>query len=245
MSLAQVYVWGTILENNFGVRPGKGGDVSFGVSLTGGQELLTALQGGLYDNVHVPFVYGAHSVVSREIVGPSDYAALEAHLALVNIGQRRTALQTSSGVNSEWMKAWMNPDMARLHLKKAGLAYRGAEALRLLDFATYAAVIREYRAIRCRLSSSYVAGQQELENLCAELDAEFFPLGAGSGTCLVCAEDPGSLVELTRRVAETADPASGRAVLPFEVREQGVSFSGFTELGLSVPAYPRDACRVP
>lgn len=238
ISLAQVYVWGTILENNFGVRLGKGGAVSFGVSMTGGQELLTALQGGFYDNVHVPFVYGAHSVVSREIVAPKDYATLESHLVLVNLGQRRKGAETSSSVNTQWMKAWLTSATAARHLEKIEIAYRGVEALRSLDFAAYAHVIGEYRRIRVDLCDRYTAGQEELEGLCEKYSAEYFPVGAGSGTCLVCAAEEESITEIARAIRETEDSSTGRTVIPFRVRAAGASFLGFEELGLQIPRAP-------
>ena len=239
-SLAQVYVWGTILENNFGVRLGNGGDISYGVSLTGGQELLTALQGGFYDNVHVPFIFGAHSVVSREIVTPKDYPALESHLVLVNLGQRKKGAETSSDVNAQWMKAWSTSEMAVRHLEKIELAFRGVEALRSLDFASYAQVIGEYRRIRVDLCNRYTAGQEELEGLCEKYAAEYFPVGAGGGTCLVCAPQAESITEISRVIRETEDQSTGRTVIPFCVRTAGASFLGFEELGLNVPQAPEE-----
>ncbi len=240
ISLAQVYVWGTILENNFGVRLGNGGDISFGVSMTGGQELLTALQGGFYDNVHIPLVYGAHSVVSREIVAPKEYQRLESHLVLVNLGRRRNRAETSSEVNTQWMKAWSTRDTAARHLEKIELAYRGVEMLRSLDFAGYAQVIREYRRIRVDLCNRYTAGQEELEGLCEKYGAEYFPVGAGSGTCLVCAPEAESITEISRVIRETEDESIGRTIIPFRVRSAGASFLGFEELGLNIPRVPEE-----
>ncbi len=236
LSLAQIYAWGTTLENNFGVTVLRTGAISYGVSLTGGQEMLTAFQGGVFDNVHLPFALGPHGVVSRELVESDRYGALERHLTLVNLGRQRQKGVKSSDVNSEWMAAWAVPQHARLHLMKADLAYRAAEALRLGDFEAYAATTREYRDIRVQLCARYVAGQQELSRLCDEFGAEYFPVGAGGGTCLVSSANPDSIAAIQHHMKETADLNIGRTYLPFKVRDKGLVLRGFSELGFELPA---------
>jgi len=241
LSLPQIYIWGTALENNFGVKRSDSKTVSYGVSITGGQEMLTAFQGGVFDNVHVPFIFGAHAVLSRELVPPESYPVLEKHLALVNLGLRRRTGVTSAGVNTDWMAAWAIPQQAAKHLDKAMLSYEGAEALRNLDFTQYADVLRKYRNIRTDLCARYTAGQSELDQLCIRNSAEYFPVGAGGGTCLVCSPDANALKNLVEQIKSTEDPAIGRVVIPFKVRKEGVRFIGFKELGLSIPAAPAEA----
>lgn len=236
LSLGQIYAWGTLLENHFGVSRSRTGDVSYGVSLTGGQEMLTAFQGGMYDNVHVPFLFGPHAVLSRELVPPESYNQLENHLVLINLGHRRHSGVTSSGVNSDWMAAWAVPRQAAKHLQKAELAYEGAEALRTIDFDRYANVIRQYRKIRTELCARYLAGQDELERLCERYGAEYFPVGAGGGTCLVCATHEDGLKDLVGQVKGSEDHNIGRVVIPFRIRRNGISFSGFQQNDLTIPS---------
>lgn len=235
LSLAQIYVWGTLLENNFGVTKGNDGSTTYGVSLTGGQEMLAAFQGRVFDNVHVPFAFGPHAVVSRELVPATAYPKLEKHLALVNTGRRRQPGVKSTDVNSEWMAAWAVPQHAAKHLAKAQLAYDGAEALRRLDFEVYADVMRKYRDLRTQLCATYIAGQRELALLCEEHKAEYFPVGAGGGTCLVCSPHADALEAIGNRIKQTEEVEIGRTFIPFRVRERGVRFSGFEELGFNIP----------
>jgi hypothetical protein len=236
LSLSQIYAWGTALENNFGVTHLRTGAISYGVSMTGGQEMLAAFQGGVFDNVHLPFALGPHSVLSRELVAPSAYNDLENHLAIVNLGRRRQKGVKSSDVNSEWMSAWAVPQSAALHLAKAELAYRAAEALRIGDFDTYSQVTKKYREIRTQLCARYIAGQSELAHLCEKHQAEYFPVGAGGGTCLVCSHDPGAIREIRHHMTQTADESIGRTFIPYRVRTEGILLNGFTELGFGVPS---------
>jgi hypothetical protein len=240
LSLGQIYGWGAVLENNFGVTYDDG-NITYGVSLTGGQETLTALQGGVFDNVHMPMHLGLHGIVSRRLVEPTHYSTLQNHLALVNLGQQRPPGVTSAGVNRQWMQAWASPQGAEQLMKKARLAYEGAEALRQLDFAAYATVIKGYRDLRTELCGQYTAGQEELELLCIRYRSEYFPVGAGGGTCLVCSPDPKDLRELLDQIRGTQDKAAGRVVIPFEVQENGVRFIGFQENGLNIPRGPEES----
>ena len=239
LSLGQIYTWGTVLENNFGVVR-RGDNLSYGVSLTGGQETLTALQGGVFDNVHVPVAFGLHAVLSRRLVESAEYGRLEEHLALVNLGRRRREGMTSAIVNRDWMAAWATVQHAELHLRKAALAYEGAEALRSLDFVTYADVIRQYRDIRVELCPQYTAGQSELQDLCERFGGQYFPVGAGGGTCLVCCPRSSALQDLLNRIRGTESQAAGRVVIPFSVQDSGIHFVGFCENGLEIPEGPPD-----
>lgn len=238
LDLSQIYVAATQLENHFGIRETNGA-LNFGVSLTGGQETLTAFQGGVWDNVHLPIQLGPHGVISREIIAPSDYGVLSRHLLLVNLGRRRAPGVTSSGVNSDWIRAWRNPEGARRHLKKISLAWNAAEAMRQLDWARFCDAVTCYRQIRVALSPQYVAGQEELAALCAQVDATWFPVGAGSGTCLVAAEDPGSISMIRETIDSTRDAIKGRTVIPFNVRGDGIVFQNFTEVGLLTARPPQ------
>lgn len=239
LSLPQIYAWGTVLENNFGVTH-DASNILYGVSLTGGQETLTAFQGGVFDNVHMPMHFGLHGVVSRRLVSPGQHRRLRDHLALVNMGRRRSGGVTSATVNRQWMEAWETPESAELHMQKATLAYNGAEALRTLDFHAYADVIRQYRDLRTDLCPQYIAGQEEIEALCATVGAEYFPVGAGGGTCLVCSPRPEALRALLDKIRGTEDPNAGRVIIPFHVQENGVRFVGFEENGLLCPEGPAE-----
>lgn len=243
LGLAQIYVWASQLENTFGLTPRddgdfEGGAFDGGVSMTGGQETLTALQGGVWDNVHLPSHLGPFGVVSRELVPSERYPELTAHLLLVNVGVRRQGGVTSSAVNRRWMAAWRSPEGAALHLEKLGLAWQGAEALRRRDWPAYADALRRYREVRATLCPDYLHGQEELATLGRELGFEHFPVGAGTGACLIAAEDPAAIVELDQRIAATADPAHARVALPVVPRRQGIVCPGFEELGLDVPSGP-------
>ncbi len=238
LSQGQIFVSATQLENQFGVHENALGEISYGVSLTGGQEALAALQGGFYDNVHLPWFNGPFSVVSRPLLESEDYLAAEQHLLLVNVGCRRGTGVTSSQINNVWMSRWQDLDGAALHTQKPLLAYRAAEALRLKDWGLFAKLVAEYRQLRGLLCKDYLAGQNELADLCQDAGAEYFPLGAGTGTCLVAAEDPRAIVELGEHFSRTADTAAGRMAMPFKVRRKGVEFYGFKESGLALPSPP-------
>ena len=97
LSQGQIYVSATQLENQFGVQVNDRGDVRYGVSLTGGQEALAALQGGFYDNVHLPWFNGPFSAVSRPLLQPQDYAEARRHMLLVNVGRRRAGRRDQFG----------------------------------------------------------------------------------------------------------------------------------------------------
>lgn len=238
LDLSQIYVAATQLENNFGVG-GTDGTLTLGVSQTGGQETLAAFQGGVWDNVHLPIRLGPHGVISREIVDPSDYSVLSRHLLLVNVGTRRASGVTSSGVNGDWIRAWRGTQGARLHLRKMSIAWDAAEAMRRLDWSRFCAAVTRYRQIRVALSPRYAAGQEELAALCARVDATWFPVGAGSGTCLVAAEDPQSISTVREAVESTRDVSTGRTVIPFNVRRDGIVFQNFTEAGIVMPQPPK------
>lgn len=240
LSLGQVYIAATQNENYFGVDEKGPEHLEYGVSLTGGQETLTAFQGGFWDNVHVGHILGPYSVVSRELVTPEGYADVARHMTLVNVGAKRGQGVTSSGVNHVWMKAWRDPSQVGKHLGKRDLAYRGSEALRHGDWQTYCDVVRTYREVRTELCAAYLNGQDELGELCRQHDAEYFPLGGGSGTCMVCAVDEQAVSAVASAVRETADPSAGRTALDFAVREKGLEILHFEECGLDVPAGPAE-----
>ncbi len=240
LAQGQIFVTATQLENQFGVHRNDLGEVSYGVSLTGGQEALAALQGGFYDNVHLPWFNGPFSVASRPLLGVEDYPAVQQHMLLVNVGRRREGGVTSSGINNIWMSRWRDADGAALHAEKPLLAYRAAEALRLQNWGLYAHLVADYRRLRALLCEDYLSGQDELAALCQDTGAEYFPLGAGTGTCLVVAADPGAIAQLNLHFNATADLTSGRLAMPFKVREKGLEFYGFAENGLSLPASPEN-----
>ena len=238
LSQGQIYIAATQLENQFGVHEKAQGEISYGVSLTGGQETLAALQGGCCDNVHLPWFNGPFSVVSRPLLQPVDYPEAREHMLLVNVGRRRTKGMSSSTINNVWMSRWRDPAGVAAHTEKPLLAYRAAESLRQKNWGRYAEFVGSYRQLRARLCSEYLAGQEELDACCQVVGAEYFPLGAGTGTCLAVAEKAGSIKALAEHFTATADSASGRRVLPFAIREQGVEFIGFSENGLALPSPP-------
>lgn len=238
LSQGQIFVTATQLENQFGVHQNDLGEISYGVSLTGGQEALAALQGGFYDNVHLPWFNGPFSVVSRPLLAVSDYSAAQQHMLLVNVGRRRAAGVTSSAINNAWMSRWQDLDGAAIHAEKPLLAYRAAEALRHQDWALYARLIADYRRLRALLCEVYLTGQDELSTLCQDTGTEYFPLGAGTGTCLVVGENAGAISELSAHFTRTADMQSGRMTIPFKIREKGVEYYGFKENGLALPCPP-------
>ncbi len=238
LSQGQIFITATQLENQFGVQQNTLGEVSYGVSLTGGQESLAALQGGLYDNVHLPWFNGPFSVVSRPLLLPQNYTAARDHMLLVNVGRRRADGVTSSGINNIWMSRWRDPKGAAVHAEKPLLAYRAAEALRQQDWGLYAHLVADYRRLRAQLCEDYLSGQEELAELCHETGTEYFPLGAGTGTCLVVGENTGAIREVESCFSATTDAASGRMALPFAIREKGVEFLNFRENGLELPAPP-------
>jgi len=238
LNLGQIYVAATQLENYFSVEGAPAEALDFGVSLTGGQETLTALQGGIYDNVHVGSYYGPYAVASREIVREGDYPEISRHIALVNIGQRRSAGVTSSGINNTWMAAWQTTDGAEIHLRKPGIAYDAVEALRTLDWSAFAAAVREYRELRGQLAPDYLAGQEELATLCLDTGTEYFPLGGGRGSCLVTGPNAERVAEVEQAIATTKEPARGRTTLAVQIRKKGLRLGGFDELGLTEPSAP-------
>ena len=239
LDLGQIFIGATLLENFFGVKAESSGHVSFGVSVTGGQESLTALQGGFYDNVHTPFYRGPFSVVSRELLPATDYAEVQRHMLLVNVGVSRKDGVNSSLINNRWMAQWRTPEGTALHMRKTAIAYRAAEALRLKGWRDYAAAIKEYREVRVQLCSDYISGQLELQQHCQELEAEYFPLGAGTGTCLVVSHHADSIGEISRRIHSTPGTESARSVIPFKVREEGAEFLHFEAAGIKVPQRPQ------
>ena len=238
LTQGQIYISATQLENQFGVHGNELGEISYGVSLTGGQEALAALQGGFYDNVHLPWFNGPFSVVSRPLLEVKDYPEVQQHMLLVNVGRRREAGVTSSAINNIWMSRWRDSDGAKVHAAKPLLAYRAAEALRLKDWGLYARLVGEYRRLRAELCNDYVNGQEELAAFCLDLGAEYFPLGAGTGTCMLVAEDSRAIVALDEHFTRTADAETGRVALPFKIREKGIGFYGFSENGFSLPLSP-------
>ncbi len=238
LSQGQIFVSATQLENQFGVHENEQGDISYGVSLTGGQEALAALQGGFYDNVHLPWFNGPFSVVSRPLLPREAYGAAQQHLLLVNVGRRRAAGVTSSGINNVWMARWRDLEGAAIHAGKPLLAYQAAEALRQQDWGLYARLVADYRRLRALLCEDYLDGQEELSALCRETGTEYFPLGAGTGTCLVVGEEAQAVTQLNEHFSASADPRSGRLAIPFKIREKGVEFYGFAENGLALPGVP-------
>lgn len=239
LSLGQIYVAGTQLENQFGVTCDEHGHISYGVSMTGGQEALAALQGGFCDNVHVPLTHGPFAVVSRPLAETQDYARFAEHMTLVNVGVRRGAGVTSSQVNTVWMQQWLSAEGTALHRQKAELAYLAAEALRAQDWTAYVQSVAAYRKLREQLCPAYIAGQEELARFCAQTGAEYFPLGAGTGTCLVVAAEAGVTAALAAQVDASADPQLGRTALPFRIRARGLDCFHFAENGLAEPAPPQ------
>jgi len=235
LTRGQLYITATQLENYFGVNAQTPEHISYGVSLTGGQEALAALQGGFCDNVHLPWFNGPFSVVSRPLLTEDHYAEAERHLLLVNVGRRRGRGVTSSKINNVWMSRWADSSGAALHGAKPLLAYRAAETLRQCDWGGYCAAIAEYRQLRSLLCADYVSGQEELAALCCDAGAEYFPLGAGTGTCLVASEQPAVIAEFSRHFAQSADHQSARTAIPFKIRSQGARYLGFVENGLNLP----------
>ena len=145
---------------------------------------------------------------------------------------------TSSGINNIWMSRWLDAEGAAVHAEKPLLAYRAAEALRLQDWGLYAHLTADYRRLRAHLCRDYLAGQDELVALCQELRAEFFPLGAGTGTCLVVAEAETAIAQLAEQFLRQRRPRERPYVAPFAIREHGVEFFGFGENGLLLPGPP-------
>jgi len=238
LDLGQIFAGATLLENFFGVEGDPSQHVSYGVSVTGGQESLTALQGGFYDNVHTPFFSGLFSVVSRELVAAADYPELQRHLLLVNAGVSRTKGVSSSLINNQWMAQWRSLEGTALLMRLPELAYRATEALRMKDWVEYAAVVKEYREVRVQLCADYTTGQEELAHICKDLEAEYFPLGAGTGTCLVVSPHAGAISEISQAFRPDPEANGARNAIAFKVREQGVDFWNFVESGLKIPNSP-------
>lgn len=238
LTLSQLYIWGTFLENNFGIKKATASCTSYGLSLTGGQEMLTAFQGGLADNVHVPFIFGPHAVVSRELVPSSRYDELAKHFVLVNLGSQRSPTETSRDVNSDWIGAWANIGGAEANMRKVSVAYDAVEALRALDFRWYAETMRDYRELRAELCPHYLDNLEDVAALCRLSDCQYFPLGAGGGTCLICAPEPDSLTSFLQDIENMQNLNSRGVVLPFAVRQEGVNLHGFEELGFRTPRQP-------
>ncbi len=238
LTQGQIYIAATQLENQFGVHENSQGEIRYGVSLTGGQEALAALQGGFYDNVHLPWFNGPFSVVSRPLLLPESYAAAQQHLLLVNVGRRRAEGVTSSGINNAWMARWRDQEGAGIHAEKPRLAYLAAEALRQQDWALYARAVAEYRSLRATLCVEYLSGQDELADRCHDSGLEYFPLGAGTGTCLVVGEKAQAITQLKEYFTASADAQTGRLAMPFRIREKGVEYYGFQENGLTLPMAP-------
>jgi len=234
LSASQIYICGAQLENNFGVS----GDtcLQYGVSMTGGQESLTSLQGGFWDNVHLPVRLGPYGVVSREIISESRYGEVAERMLLVNTGCRRGEGVTSTDVNSEWMKQWRSATGAEVHLAKREIAYRSVEALRLGNWDEYRDTVCDYRQLRFQLCPAYLAGQKELADLCLKCGAEYFPLGAGSGTCLVTSPEPQALSWLSAELA--AQERAEYFIHPVQLRKQGIVTRFFEENSLLPPSIP-------
>jgi hypothetical protein len=136
------------------------------------------------------------------------------------------------------MSRWRDIEGTAAHAEKPLLAYRAAEALRLKDWGLYANLVADYRRLRALLCKDYLSGQDELAGLCRDSAAEYFPLGAGTGTCLVVAENPRVIAELNEHFTRTSDMSTGRVAMPFKIREKGVGFYGFAENGLTLPMSP-------
>lgn len=239
LTLGQIYVAGSQLENLFGVSCDEQGHISYGVSMTGGQEALAALQGGFCDNVHLPLSHGPFAVVSRPLVEADDYARFAEHMTMVNVGVKRGTGVTSSQINTVWMQKWQSAEGTAMHRQKAELAYLAAEALRGRDWPAYVQSVAAYRKLREQLCPAYVAGQEELASFCKETGAEYFPLGAGTGTCLVVAAEVGVTAAIAAQVDASADPLLGRTALPFRIRVRGLECFHFVENDLAVPEPPR------
>ena len=95
------------------------------------------------------------------------------------------------------------------HMLKIRIGSSGSAALRTVGRIRPQRV-SAYRKLRERQCSRYTAGQDELEALCYEYDAEYFPLGCGSGTCLVACASSDPLTELCANVAKSEDGSEGR-----------------------------------
>ena len=108
-----------------------------------------------------------------------------------------------------------NQDNA-LHQQKLDLAYRFREALRQLDWSEMIVATEEYRRIRTRLCSEYMAGARPIHSIARKHGGTAFPLGAGGGgATLVLVPDPAGLEALRKKFS------SAKSEIALKVRKVG------------------------
>lgn len=253
LTLAQIYALAGPLENFFGVTKNDVAIITnaektkplatfftWGVSMTGEQEGLGGLQGGLWDNVHLPFL-GLPSEVSRELVTKERYDELTQHMFLVNAG--KTGQERLSGdVNDVWMAKFRDLDGVLLHHEKLQLAYDYAEGLRTGDWEQVTKAMQRYFDIRYKLCPGYAIGVDEVLETAKQFGTVAFLVGAG-GTCataLVAGTDPAAVKAHREHFETSENPDIGRIVVPFNIEGKGPKFSGFEENGFQEPAPPEE-----
>ncbi len=240
--LSQIYGLATNLETNFTAQLDESGKIkNFGISITGGQEGLTALQGGFWDNVHMPHL-GLFSVFSREIVLPEKYKELEERSFLVNVGKEQGHKRKSSDVNAVWMSKFHTYHGTLLHKWKIKTAYLGVEGLRLGDHQQVVDALGNYADIRATLCPEYYLGNEEIIQKAEEVGAAWFFLGAGGpkSTAWIYGTDPKGIAQIKKYFEDTANPEIGRVVIPFKIEPNGGQFINFEENGFEVPTPPEE-----
>lgn len=269
LSLAEVVAQAIPFENNYGVKMVEVRDAQgnaaqmpvFGVSLTGGQEGITALNPfGIADNLFVPNL-GVGRMVSRELLAPQDYEKIERSMLIVNLGEVPTselsAGQGSTDVNAVWMSRFRDAEGTALHARKLRLGYQWVEALRTADIEGMKAAAKEYTDIRIALNSAYAAGQNELFTLARKHNLAVFICGAGGARLVPDREvaKPGTAVligapeDIAGFQAEfKTSEETGRICLPLKVGEEvGITVPSSIDLKAPerVPVYDSEMLPVP
>ena len=155
----------------------------FGVSITGTQEQSNVVFGGVTDYIWFPWGvpgqagtnYGES--IRSELLEPHEYDELEKRSAIFHTGKARA----SSNVNSVWMEALFSKQGYQLHTQKMEVAYAFREGIRLKRWDQAAKSIADYRDMRTRLCSDYMAGAEEISGRAELNGCVAFPLGAGGG----------------------------------------------------------------
>lgn len=189
-----------------------------GVSITGTQEQSNTVFGGVTDYIWFPWGipgrpetnYGES--IRTTLIQPKEYRELENRMAVFHTGKTRA----STDVNAVWCSALSTTEGYALHVKKLNIAYMFREGLRLQRWDQVFNSIREYRDVRIKLCSDYMAGAEEMTALAEDVNCVTFPLGAGGGGgVLIFSPHPDSLQEFRASIGKTYDE------IPFKIKPKG------------------------
>jgi len=256
LSLSEAVAQAIPFENNYGVQmievvDSEGSKIQtpvFGVSLTGGQEGITALNPfGVADNLFLPHL-GVGRMVSRELVLPKDYGNIKKSMLIVNLGEvpisEINAGQGSTDVNAVWMARFRDTEGTALHTRKLQLGYEWVEGLRTGDIDAMKVSAQAYTDIRNILNPAYSAGQRELVDLARDHNLAVFICGAGGARIAPNGEvaKPGTAVLIGKpdNIAGfkdnfTTNEKNGRICLPLIVGKE-VEITIPTGFDLSAPS---------